>query len=65
MARVVAAVSPLPVVAIGGIDAARVASVVAAGASGLAVISAVAAAFDPEAAARELVKRIAAQTRNA
>ena len=65
LARVVAAVSPLPVVAIGGIDAARVASVVAAGASGLAVISAVAAAFDPEAAVRELVKRIAARTRNA
>jgi thiamine-phosphate pyrophosphorylase len=58
--RIVEAVSPLPVVAIGGIDAARAASVINAGASGIAVISAVAAAADPAAAARELVGRIAA-----
>ena len=39
-------------VAIGGIDAGNAASIVAAGADGLAVVSAICAAADPEAAAR-------------
>ena len=45
---------PLPLVAIGGIDRERAPSVVDAGAAGIAVISAVAAAPEPEAMAREL-----------
>jgi len=49
----------LPVVAIGGIDAANVAEVVAAGADAVAVISAVCSADDVRAAARELRTRIA------
>ena len=48
-------VAPLPLVAIGGIDAGNAAAAIAAGAAGAAVISAVAGARDPEAAARELV----------
>jgi len=55
LAAVVRAVAPLPVVAIGGIDASNAAGVRATGAAGFAVISAVAAAADPEAAVRELV----------
>ena len=43
-----------PVLAIGGIDAYNVREVLATGASGIAVISAVLAADDPEAAARKL-----------
>ncbi len=50
---VVAAVRA-PVVAIGGIDASNIASVVAAGASAAAVISAVCSADDPRAAAATL-----------
>ena len=52
---IVARVAPLPLVAIGGIDLARIASVRRAGAAGVAVISAVAGADDPEAATRALV----------
>ena len=44
----------LPVVGIGGIDAANAALVLEAGAVGVAVISAVAAAPDPVAATRSL-----------
>ena len=44
----------VPLVGIGGIDAARVHEVIAAGASGVAVIRAILAAEDPERAAREL-----------
>jgi thiamine-phosphate pyrophosphorylase len=44
------------VVAIGGIDLARLADVRAAGVAGFAVISAVAGAASPDAAVRELVK---------
>ena len=44
----------LPVLAIGGVSADNVGEVVAAGASGVAVISAVLASADPEAAARQL-----------
>ena len=51
-----AAAAPLPLVAIGGIDAANAASAIAAGAAAVAVISAVAAAVDPVAAARALAR---------
>ncbi|MGH7003027.1 MAG: thiamine phosphate synthase, partial [Alphaproteobacteria bacterium] len=44
----------LPLVAFGGIDAQNVAEAVRAGADGIAVISAIMAAADPEGAAREL-----------
>ena len=54
LAEVVRIVAPRPVVAIGGIDAARAADVVRAGAAAVCVISAVAGAPDPEAAARTL-----------
>lgn len=54
LAEVVRAVAPLPVVAIGGIDAARIGSVVRSGARGVAVISAVVGAPDPRSAARAL-----------
>lgn len=47
--------APRPVVAIGGIDASRVAALRAAGAAGFAVIGAVAGAGSPESAVRELV----------
>jgi thiamine-phosphate pyrophosphorylase len=56
LVRTIAGRSALPVVGIGGIDAANAASVVDAGAAGVAVISAVAAAPDPIAATRELVR---------
>lgn len=46
----------LPVIAIGGIDAANVAGVVRAGADGAAVISAILAADDPRAAAAALAR---------
>jgi thiamine-phosphate pyrophosphorylase len=58
LARVVALVAPRPTVAIGGIDASTAAEVAASGA-GVAVISAVAGAEDPEAATRRLVLRLA------
>ncbi len=48
----------LPVVGIGGIDADNAAQVLEAGAAGVAVISAVAAAPDPEAATRTLVSAV-------
>ena len=60
LAAVVGEAAPLPVVAIGGIDAARAAEVAAAGARGVAVISAVAGADDPEAATRALVRALRA-----
>jgi thiamine-phosphate pyrophosphorylase len=44
----------LPLVAIGGIDADNAASAVRAGADGIAVVSAIMSAADPEAASREL-----------
>jgi len=58
LAAVTAAVS-VPVLAIGGIQAARVPAVLAAGASGIAVISAVLGAKDPGAAVRELGQALA------
>lgn len=59
LAEVNAAVT-VPVFGIGGIDKGNVAEVMAAGAAGVAVISAVCSADDPEAAARELAAAIAA-----
>ncbi len=53
LARVVAA-APRPAVAIGGIDAARTAGIPLTGAAGIAIVSAICAADDPGAAAREL-----------
>ncbi|MDP9300914.1 MAG: thiamine phosphate synthase [Actinomycetota bacterium] len=55
LVRTISEGSTLPVVGIGGIDAANAASVLDAGAAGVAVISAVAAAPDPIEATRELV----------
>jgi thiamine-phosphate pyrophosphorylase len=51
---------PVPVVAIGGIDAGTAAQVAAAGVAGVAVVSAICAADDPEMAARSLRQAIAA-----
>lgn len=52
------AVAPRPLVAIGGIDASGAGRALRAGARGVAVISAVAAADDPEAATRALVEAL-------
>ncbi len=49
---------PVPLVGIGGITEANAEEVVAAGADGVAVISAVCAAADPEAATRRLLDRL-------
>ncbi len=57
--RLVQAVS-IPVVAIGGIKASNAAELIRAGAAGVAVVSAVMAADDPEAAARELCQVVRA-----
>ena len=55
-----AALAPLPVVAIGGIGINNAAEVMASGAAeGIAVVSAIASAPDPEAAARDLRRAIA------
>ena len=54
--RVAERVAPRPLVAIGGIHAGNIAQVIAAGAAGAAVISAVAGASDPVAATRELAR---------
>jgi len=50
----VRALTPLPLVAIGGIDAKNAGSAIAAGADGVAVVSAIMAAEDPQGAARAL-----------
>jgi thiamine-phosphate pyrophosphorylase len=50
----------LPVVAVGGITAANAGEVLAAGAAGVAVVSAVGAATDPVAATRELMTAVRA-----
>ncbi len=52
--QVCAAAAPTPVIAIGGIDSAHLASIHAAGAAGFAVIGAVAGADDPGLAAQSL-----------
>jgi thiamine-phosphate pyrophosphorylase len=49
----------IPLIAIGGINAANAAAVVGAGAWGIAVIGAVCGADDPEAAAREIARTLA------
>ncbi len=56
--REVVAATPLPVVGIGGITPENAASVLRAGAAGVAVISAVAAADDPVEAVRELRRAV-------
>ncbi|MBX4934935.1 thiamine phosphate synthase [Rhizobium bangladeshense] len=57
LARLVKA-SPVPSVAIGGLKASHVAEVFAAGARGLAVVSAIAGTPDPEAATRRIAAEI-------
>lgn len=54
LARIAAAAAPVPAVAIGGVGAGDIAQIKSAGCAGLAVVSAIAAAPDPEAAARRL-----------
>ncbi|WP_018858393.1 thiamine phosphate synthase [Rhizobium sp. 42MFCr.1] len=51
-------ICPVPAVAIGGLKAAHVEDVFAAGADGLAVVSAICGTRDPEAAAREIAENI-------
>jgi thiamine-phosphate diphosphorylase len=58
LAEVVRAVQPKPVIAIGGIDLGNVVKVTEAGAAGVAVISAIAGAADPYAAARALAETL-------
>ncbi|HEX5066409.1 MAG TPA: thiamine phosphate synthase [Myxococcota bacterium] len=65
VAEAARAVAPLPLVAIGGIDLARAAEVCAAGAVGVAVISAVAGADDPVAATRALAAALRAGSASA
>jgi thiamine-phosphate pyrophosphorylase len=60
LAAVAARVAPRPLVAIGGIDADNLAGVLAAGACGVAVLSAVAGADDPAAATRRLARALEA-----
>lgn len=60
---IAAAVRACPLVAIGGISQARADAVLEAGADGLAVVSAVMSAADPEAAARSLRARVEAWRR--
>lgn len=57
LARIVA-VAPVPSVAIGGLKQGHAAPVLAAGAHGLAVVSAISGQPDPEAAARSLAREI-------
>jgi thiamine-phosphate pyrophosphorylase len=49
----------LPLVAIGGLGPSNAAGVIVSGADGVAVVSAIVAAADPEDAAREIARRIA------
>jgi thiamine-phosphate diphosphorylase len=58
MAEVIADAGGLPAVAIGGMNAENLGPIIAAGASGVAVIGAVMGAPGPEAAAREIRRRI-------
>jgi len=51
-------ICPVPSVAIGGLKAAHVGDVFAAGADGLAVVSAICGTPDPEAATRDIAKNI-------
>lgn len=54
--REIRRLTPKPILAIGGLTPDNVASVLAAGADGLAVVSAIVAADDPEAAARRFMR---------
>lgn len=63
LARIVAA-SPVPAVAIGGLKQQHVNDVLASGASGMAVVSAICGTPDPRQAAQELWKRILAARPN-
>lgn len=56
--KAIRAAVDVPIIAIGGIDAGNVAEVIAAGADGVAVVSAVIGAQDVAAAARELLSAI-------
>ncbi len=56
----IAARTGLPVVAIGGLHAGNAADAIAAGAKGIAVVSAICGAPDPESAARELAEVVRA-----
>jgi thiamine-phosphate diphosphorylase len=58
LARVLSA-TRLPVIAIGGVTAGRVGGIVTQGAHGVAVLSALTRAADPEAATRELAQALA------
>ncbi|MCH9011775.1 MAG: thiamine phosphate synthase [Proteobacteria bacterium] len=61
LSALAAALAPLPAVAIGGIGSGNAAEVMASGAAdGIAVVSAICGAEDPEAAARALRREIAA-----
>lgn len=62
--RAVAAAVDVPVIGIAGVSVDRVAPVLAAGAHGVAVVSAVTAADDPAGAVRTLLDRIAAVGRH-
>lgn len=57
--RAIRAAVPLPLVAIGGINAENAAEVLRAGADGIAVVSAIMAVADPRAAARALADVVA------
>ncbi|HEV8572369.1 MAG TPA: thiamine phosphate synthase [Actinomycetota bacterium] len=59
--RAVVAATALPVVGIGGVDPSNAAQVIGAGATGVAVVSAVGAAPDPVAATRALVELVGAE----
>ena len=61
--RAVAESVDVPVIAIGGITSERVPHVLAAGAAGVAVVGAVAAAADPGAATRQLLRVLAGAAR--
>ena len=61
LAAMVAA-SPVPAVAIGGLKAQHVAQALAAGAKGVAVVSAICGQPDPEAAARAIRAEVSAMT---
>ncbi len=64
LSALAAALAPLPAVAIGGIGAGNAAEVMASGAAdGIAVVSAICGAEDPEAAARALRREIEAGRR--
>ena len=58
----VAAASPIPVIAIGGISGANLEGVLDTGVHGVAVIAAVCGADDPESAARQLQQTIDTRT---